>query len=502
MLKRNLVANYLGQGWVALMGFVFVPIYIRYMGIEAYGVIGLFAILQAWLALLDTGLNIPLRREMAGFMGSGGDSTGIRDLLRSIEMIALVLAVLVGGCIHLSSTWLADHWLRADSLPPSDVALAFSCMGAVTALRMVEGVYRSCLLGLQRQVEFNLVNSAVATFRAVGAVAVLAWLAPTLQAFFLWQALMSLASLALLWRLTQSALPPAPRRAMFSVLRLREIGMFAGSTMSVTLLGLMLTQIDKVLLSRLLPLADFGQYTLAAVVAGALYVLSSPVTQAVFPRLSQLHASGDTTGLARAFHQGAQAVSVVLGSAGVVLIAFSEPFLRLWTGDPALARQVSPVLELLVAGTVLNATIGMPYQAQLAHGWGGLAVRINMIAVLLIIPGLLWATPRFGAVGAAGVWVVLNAGYVLVMPYFMHRRILAGEKLRWYVHDLLLPIGAAAGMTFLVKFALPGSANRAEELAAMAAASMASICAAVLASAQLRHHALALLPRGIRFPSA
>jgi hypothetical protein len=62
-------------------------------------------------------------------------------------------------------------------------------------------------------------------------------------------------------------------------------------------------------------------------------------------------------------------------------------------------------------------------------------------------------------------------------------------------------MGAAAGVTFLVKLATPSSANQTEELAAMAAASVGSICAALFACPQLRRHALALLPRGIRLPS-
>ena len=47
-LKRNVIANYLGQGWKALMELAFIPIYIKYLGIEAYGVIGIFALLQSW----------------------------------------------------------------------------------------------------------------------------------------------------------------------------------------------------------------------------------------------------------------------------------------------------------------------------------------------------------------------------------------------------------------------------------------------------------------------
>lgn len=495
MLKRNLVANYLGQGWVALMGFVFVPVYIRYLGIEAYGVIGLFAMLQAWLALLDAGLNIPLRRELAGSTGRAGDPMDIRDLLRSIEWVALGIGIVVAGGIHLSAGWLATNWLQAENLPASEVALAFSCMGLVAALRMIEGVYRSTLLGLQRQVEFNVANSTMATVRALGAVAVLAWCSPTLQAFFLWQGASSLATLALLWQLSAAALPRASRSPVFSLRQLREIGTFAASTMGVTFLGLLLTQTDKILLSRLLPLADYGRYTLAALIAGALYVLSAPVTQALFPRLSQLQAAGDAAGFAHTFHKGAQLASTVIGSAASVLIMFSEPILRLWTGEPDLAKPVAPLLALLVGGTLLGTAIGMPYQAQLAHGLGGLAIRVNVVAVLLIIPALIFVTPKFGAIGAATVWLVLNAGYVMLMPHFMYRRILVGHKTRWYIHDLLLPLGAAIGTSLLVRWATPTSAPAILEFTAIVVSFVASFCAAGIVCPDLRHQALALLPR-------
>jgi hypothetical protein len=49
-------------------------------------------------------------------------------------------------------------------------------------------------------------------------------------------------------------------------------------------------------------------------------------------------------------------------------------------------------------------------------------------------------TPRFGAEGAAWVWVSLNAGYVLIGVHFMYQRILVTEKWRWYIKDALIPL--------------------------------------------------------------
>ena len=81
MLKRNLIANYLGQGWTAIMGLVFIPLYIKYLGIESYGLIGLFGVLQAWLSLLDMGMTPTLSREMARFTAGTHSAASIREPL-------------------------------------------------------------------------------------------------------------------------------------------------------------------------------------------------------------------------------------------------------------------------------------------------------------------------------------------------------------------------------------------------------------------------------------
>ena len=95
-LKRNLVANYVGQGWSAVLGLAFIPLYIRYLGMEAYGLIGLFAVIQAWLTLLDMGTTPTLIREMARFTGGAHSPQSICDLLRSLEILCFSIAALVG----------------------------------------------------------------------------------------------------------------------------------------------------------------------------------------------------------------------------------------------------------------------------------------------------------------------------------------------------------------------------------------------------------------------
>ena len=132
------------------MSLAFIPVYIEYFGIEAHGLIGLFGVLQAWLALLDMGMTPVLVREMARFTGGALSAQSVRDLLRTIEVIALLVSVLVVSGIALSAQWIATSWLKAEALPTAVVAQACTIMGTLTALRFAEGVYRSAMVGLQR----------------------------------------------------------------------------------------------------------------------------------------------------------------------------------------------------------------------------------------------------------------------------------------------------------------------------------------------------------------
>ena len=189
------------------MGVAMLPLYIRFLGMESYGLIGIFSSLQAWLILLDMGMRPALSREMARFTAGAHDAQSIRDLLRSVELIVIGVALFVGVGTWASSGWLATHWVTAKTLPVGVVARSFAVMGLVVALRSLEDVYMSSIAGLQRQVLQNSVAIVVATARGLGALGVLAWVSPTIAAFFFWQALISAASLAIFGGIVYRVLP-------------------------------------------------------------------------------------------------------------------------------------------------------------------------------------------------------------------------------------------------------------------------------------------------------
>ena len=455
MLKRNLVANYIGQIWSALMSIAFIPLYIKYLGIESYGLIGLFGMLLTWLGLLDLGMTPTLSREMARYTGGVHTAGSIRNLLRSIECLALLIALIIGLGVWLSSDWLASDWLRTDKLSPKLVAESFSIMGIVSALRFIENVYRSAIIGLQKHIVNNFISIIMSTLRGLGSIGVLIWISKSIRVFFLWQGIISLITLFILGIATYLYLPKTTMRTRFSFESLKGVGSFAGGIIGISLLSLLLTQIDKILLSRLLNLTDYGYYTLASISAGASFLIIGPISQVWAPKLSELHAVNDKLKLTEKYHQGAQLISVFMGSLSIMFLFFGESILFIWTRNAELASKTSIVFRILSVGNLLNGFNTMPYLLQLAYGWTSLVTKINLFAAFLIIPILIIVTPKFGAIGAALAWLFLNAGYVFIGVHFMFRKILTDQKWIWFRDDLLLPILSAGITAFVLSNVMP-----------------------------------------------
>lgn len=485
-LKKNVSANFFAQGWIALMGLAFVPLYIKYLGMEAYGLVGIFTLLLAWLTLLDMGMTPTINREMARYTAGVHTAQSIRDLLRSLEVISFVLAFLVAITIWFCATWLSTHWLQAEKLPVEQVAQAISIMGLVVALRFIEGLYRGAIIGLQKQILLSTASAALATLRSGGAVLVLIWVAPNIEAFFLWQGLVSGISIIVFMIITYYNLPPILHFAKFSWVQLKSIWKFASGMMTVTFLSLLLMQVDKIILSRLLSLEMFGYYTLAGTVAAVIFQLSGPIDQAFYPRFTELVTQKEIPKLIDIYHRGAQLSSVMLVPAGLILVFFGENLLILWTGNTDLAHHVAPLLILLVLGNIFNGFMHFPFYLTLAYAWPRFAIRQNIIAVILMIPTTLWVAPRYGAIGVASMWTILNLGYVLIAIHFIHWRLLKSEKWYWYLYDIMFPIlGALTVIAVFWRFQ-PIFISKWIELAWLIACGLCAVFASVLITPDIR----------------
>lgn len=436
---RNLLAGLTNSIWSALIALAVVPFYLKYLGIEAYGLIGFFVTTQAVLSLLDMGMAPTINREVAR-CSALGNLKEAGKLLHTLAVVYWCMAGAIALLIMALAPLIAGYWLQSKQLSPQTISHAVMMMGLVIACRWPIGLYQGALIGAQRLTVSSGINMVMATIGSLGAVAVLAFVSPTIEAFFIWQACVGLVHAGAMrlgaWRVIGRL-----RDIRFDINELKNIWRFSAGMSGVAVSAIILMQLDKVLLSRILSLEDFGRYALAGVVASGLYIVLTPTFNVIYPRLSALVVTGELEKLIDLYRTGTRLLLSVLFPIATVAAIFSEAILSLWTGNPSLASSTAPVVALFLIGTALNGAMHFPYALQLAYGMTRLPLTINAILVIVMIPTTILLSLQYGAVGGAAAWAILNGIYLLIGTLLTHRSLLKGVGLKWVICDVGMPLG-------------------------------------------------------------
>lgn len=440
-VNRNLLASFLGNAWTAIVQIAFIPVYIRLLGIEAFGLIGVYAFLQMAIVLLDLGMTPTMNREVSVARAGTRSAASIRDLLRTLEIVLLCVATALVFFGEWIAPWLGGRWLRLESLPPSSAIDALRLMAALIAVRVFMGVHRGAIAGAQEFVWFNVATAAFATLRAVGAIPLL-WWKPTVEAFFAYQLAVTVLESAVLWRKAWS-LVPGGGRPSFCLLELRGVRRFAGGMAALSAVSLVVSQADKVVASTLLPLSEFGYYALASSVASALVLFLAPIGSVAYPRLSGIAATGGSAALKGAFHEMSQLAAMAIAPAALVLAAFSHEVLLLWTGEAVASRAAAPLLEVLAIATMLNGLLQVPFLLLVIRGNTLVPAAVSGALALVFIPALYLGVSADGGIAAAYAWLVLNVVLVAVFMAVPQRDLPWSERRRWLLADSALPVSGA-----------------------------------------------------------
>jgi O-antigen/teichoic acid export membrane protein len=315
-------------------------------------------------------------------------------------------------------------------------------------------------MGAQRITVSSAIGTAMTTTSTLGAIAVLAWVSPTIEALFVWQAIVGILYALLMRHAAWRALGRDAHMA-FNLGALRTIWRFSAGMALIGLLGLVFTQLDKVLLSRILPLADYGRYMIAVVVTGGLYVFVTPFFNAVYPRFSMLVAQGDTAGLETRYRLSTGLLTAILFPVAGFLSVFAVDVLTMWTRDADLARAAGPLVSLLAVGSALHGVMHLPHALQLAHGKTELPLIINGTLLVTFAPLIVVLAVARGATGGALAWLVLHSIYVVLSTWLTHRQLLTRLRWKWISRDVGTPfmvsavVSVAAGW-LATAFVFPG----------------------------------------------
>jgi len=405
-LKQHVLANYVGTGVLISAPILALPWYLSELGSKQFGLIGFIAMLQAILGLIDAGMSQALVREVAvrfDLTDSGRYRTA--SLLFGFERIYWMFALAAGLVVVLLNKTIAVHWLNLDGLPVTTGQAAIYGAAAIFAVQFPGSIYRSLLVGTQAQIALNSIMSGGALLRHIGGVAVvIAW--PTLSAYLIWHSAIALCETLIRGRWAWSVLQVKRNQVKWDINRLRPVWRLVAGMSGATLLGALTVQMDRIVLSRMVSIEQFGYYTIAATCALGSLQLIYPLTQAVLPRMIQMR--GDPIALRCLSVKLAQLIVLLVGLGALIFSTIGKWLMDVWLRNTEAVIAIYPMLSVLLAGVALNAFYNVGYVNWLAHQNIRRIFQVNALALVLSLAMIPPLVLLLGTIGASVGWLLIN----------------------------------------------------------------------------------------------
>ncbi len=441
-LTVNVLANITGRFASIVLGLLCTPVYIGLLGVESYGLIGFFVTIQASLVVLEMGLRSACIKELSTYSGRGVLAyNDMHFTLHVFEVVYVSMGLIVGVGIYSLAPWIAINWLNDTSFSPGKIELIIKLIAWVIALRWPASLYSAVLMGLQRQVLFNVVTSIIAALNWLGSIVVLLLFVVDVENYFAWQIVISIISTSIFCALAWSSMPKRYSNIRFSWSHIKRIAAFSSKVGGNAGLGAILLQADKLVLSTILSLEMYGFYMVAVVIANVTATIASPFSDALFPRFSQLLGRDNSSmTVSELYRVGSQAIAVLTISFALVVALFSREVLVVFSGNEALANQTAVVLSILVVAKLFHASVMLPYCLQVSFDQLRLPIIINIASIIWLVPAVYVLSSEYGMVGGAVSWLLVTCAYVFVGLPLMHRMVLQGEYKYWLFNSFLRPV--------------------------------------------------------------
>jgi O-antigen/teichoic acid export membrane protein len=439
-VSRNIVYNGLGQGLSVLLSFVAVRFVFRRLGGDALGLIYFSLALSTTLAMaVQLGICESAVREVASHYGIRPEY--IKSFIRTSSLLYWAGYLTLGLVACLAAPYLVYHWVKLDSLNAVTAIkiMRILTLGALVALPI--GLYRALLLGLQHMGFTNLIDVSAKALQQGGIFLIL--LAHGSLFNVAYWIVGSMAVQVVVYGLVcahfftgRALLLPG-----FSWEVVKQNFPFASGLIAISFCSWFLTESDKIVVSKLLPLALLGFYTFARGVVNQGGLLTGAITNAAYPHFSALHGGGETVELRKVYNkiQDLICFATVPAFAAVPFAAlplFSRVF------NPHAAQMLLLPATFLCLGQYLSGTLTAPYIVSLAVGRPDISARMAFRSLFVVPPASVVAIYFFGLNGAGFSWVIYQLfSYSYAMPR-ISRECLGIAPRTWYGHVLRI-IGSA-----------------------------------------------------------
>lgn len=410
-LGANTLLNLLGNVVPVAAGVACLPILVRQLGTELFGILTILWVIIGYFSLFDLGVGRALTQLIAARRTRENEAAIIKAGL----ILTVFTGLLAGVVFALLAEVLTDSVLNVSATNRQDVFLGLLISSMGVPITTVSAGLRGALEGYERFIEVNIAKSVLGT--SLVTFPLLAILSTdTTMEIVAWSLVAARGAGLLLYatylnkfvKLTKITAQKVEKE------KFKEIAIFGGWMTITNIVSPILVNADRFIISSLLGAGVVAYYTLPFEIVTRLLVVASAVGAALLPRISKEFAI-DKQAADALVKKVSVALTVLLAPAFLIVLAFGNEILLVF-GGAEFQEQSYYTLVFLTAGVIFNSAGYIFYTALHALKQAKQTACLHLAEGFLYIPLLLLSITKYGIDGASASWAIrcaADAGFIV-----------------------------------------------------------------------------------------
>lgn len=446
----NIVSGLFSKLVITGLTLVFVPIYIEFIGVESYGVVGIYTSIVGAIFLFDFGISNIISKELSQRLATNHCKKSTIDFLLTIEIIYLLIGLFLGSIIWIFSSLIVEYWITIHVVSDAELIFSLKLIALAVATQWPHSFYTSALFGRKKQLTFNMIYIIFSILKIVGAYILLKYWSATIVAYLWWSIITSLLlTLILRWALWRE-LSEEETRPRFNLSEVKKIQKLTIGMSAIGLVIFFVSDFDKFLMVKILSLRDFGYYSMAFIIPSGFLMLGTSIKNSLFPNISEDIISKEGTQIKQKYHHYTQIVYYLITPLSMLVIFFSKEIVFLWTNNSETSLKISSLVIFLTLGSMINGYTMIIYSYIIVREKTKFLFYQNLICAIVALPVLFILLHQIGLMAAGIYWLLFNLlQYVFLVLYF-HVILYPGEIKSYLWNDVALPI--LISITVIVPF--------------------------------------------------
>lgn len=439
-LKTNILANFVGKIWSLFSVFIFVPLYIKILGIEQYGLISFFATMQSVIFLLEVGLSATLRRELST---ADISSEGVKykyKLFRSSEILFSFFALVIILSVILLSSFIANRWLQVQNINVQVAETAIKLMGISIAAQLLSSLYFGGLLGLEKHQEANYYQILWSILKNGFVILIFYFVEADIRYFFSWFIISDIVYLILLRRSLTKGFVVATPWVFQDFKILKTNWKYTSGIILLSVFSVLNMQVDKLLVSYRFSLSDLGIYNLSFSLSQVPVIIINAFCIAIFSRFVYFYSNNDANKIILLFKLSYKVLLIIASTVSFTMAFFSKDLIYLWTGNLDISEQATGLFEILIVGSMFYTFQFIPFNFVLSMGVTKINVVFGFVYFVFMCFSITALIYFYGLKGAAFNWLLISLVSTPIYISLIYRRYIGNDWIRWLFIDSIFPI--------------------------------------------------------------